>query len=426
MFRNTVLSGGGFFRLWAGQAVSQAGSQITDFALPLVAVISLHATAMEMGLLTASGSLAALVLGLSAGVWADKYERRKVMLVANAVSAVALLVVPVLYWLEALSVPVLLSVAFVLGATSLLFESAVAAYLPRLVSRDALTSANSWFQSTESAGGVVGPGLAGLVVELLGAPLALLADLCSFVAGSVVLLTLPKAAPEHDAESEQSHRQAIVEGLRMLWRNSALRALVVAAAHFNLFTSMFFALYALYAVRVLHFSPFLLGVVSMAGGVAGLLSSAVAGRLTRWCGTGPLLIACYAVPGIAGLLVPAAASFDRSAAALCMTAATFIWIFCIVILLINGMTLNQQMVPDEYLGRVSATFRFIAWGIEPLGALLGGVLGTAVGLRQTMVIATLGIIPSALWPLFSEIRAMGPSSAEPAEDSDPVAEEAVL
>jgi predicted MFS family arabinose efflux permease len=414
MSRKSALARTGFFRLWSAESASMVGSEVTMFALPLVAVFTLDASVWEMGLLSAAGSLAVLLFGLSAGVWADQYERRAVMLVSNIVRFLLLLSVPVLYWTDGLTLAALMVVSFAVGVMTLLFDSAMSAYLPRLVGKESITRANSWIQSTESVGRVAGPGMAGVIVQLLGAPVALLIDSLSYLVSSFSLATLPKAAPARQQdEPRDSHRAAIVGGLKLLWGNAVLRPLVLAAAHFNLFTSMFFALFILYAVRVLEFSPFLLGLVTMSGGIAGLAGATAATRLAARFGFGPTMICCYAVPGAAGLLVPAAGSFGRTVALLCVALTMFLWLFCVVILLILGMSLRQQLVHDAYLGRVSATFRFVAWGVEPVGALLGGALGSsALGLHGTLVLAAVGIVPSALWPLFSRVRKIHDPTSE--------------
>ncbi|WP_157846286.1 MFS transporter [Streptomyces anulatus] len=420
MSRKSALARTGFFRLWSAESASMVGSEVTMFALPLVAVFTLDSSVWEMGLLSAAGSLAVLLFGLSAGVWADQYERRAVMLVSNIVRFLVLLLVPVLYWTDRLTLAALMVVSFVVGAMTLLFDSAMSAYLPRLVPKESITQANSWIQATESVGRVAGPGIAGTIVQLLGAPVALLIDSFSYLISSFSLASLPKAAPERQQDApRESHRAAISSGLKLLWGNSVLRPLVLAAAHFNLFTSMYFALFILYAVRALGFSPFLLGVVTMSGGIAGLVGSAAATRLAARFGLGPTMICCYAVPGAAGLLVPAAGSFGKTVALICVALTMFLWLFSVVILLILGMSLRQQLVQDAYLGRVSATFRFVAWGVEPVGALLGGALGSsALGLRGTLILATVGIMPSALWPLFSRVRKIHDPLSELPHQSD--------
>lgn len=400
-----------------------AGSQVSVFAIPLVAVLTLHVGAWQMGLLGAAGSLAIVFFGLSAGVWADRYERRRLLILANLARAAVILVIPALYWAGALSFTALVVVSFLIGGLSLLFDSAMSAYLPRLVDKADLERANSWIQSTESVGDLSGPGFAGLIVQVLGAPVALLLDSVSYLVSSLALTSLPKAEPIREPDAApQSHRAAVLSGFRILWGSAVLRPIALAAAHFNLFTAMFFALFTLYTVRVLGFSPFLLGAVTMTGGVAGLLGSAAAVRLSGRFGLGRTLIACYIVPGFAGLLVPAAQSFDKPVAAVLVGASTFLWSFSVVILLILGASLRQQIVDDAHRGRVSATFRFISWGVDPVGALLGGALGaSAFGLRRTLIVSALGIVLSALWPLFTSVRtvrSVSESVTETIADSD--------
>ncbi len=421
MAQRSQLRGTGFFRLWTSESVSLIGTQLTMFALPLVAVMTLHAQAWEMGLLTAAGSLAVLFFGLSAGVWADQYERRGVMLLVNAVRAVTLLFVPVLYWLDLLTMAVLLIVAFIVGAMSLLFDSAMSSYMPRLVGKPALGPANSWMQGTEAVGEIGGPGLAGLLVQFIGAPVTLLIDSLSYLVSSLSLLSLPKAPPKRsDEHKNMGHVRAAREGIVLVWRNNILRPLALSAAHFNFFTAMFFAIYVLYVVRVLQFSPLLLGLSTMLGGLGGLVSAPLVGRIGRTFGVGRMLIVCYAAPGLAGLLVPAAASVGLTAAVVLVGASSFLWSFCVVILLVSGMTIKQSLVGDGYLGRTTATFRFLTWGVEPFGAVIGGVLGSTLGLRTTLVFASLGLLLSALWTYFSDIRQFrGIDAADEAHNGAP-------
>ncbi|GAA1287779.1 MFS transporter [Saccharothrix xinjiangensis] len=406
MSLNSELRRTGFFRLWAAESTSLIGSQVTLFALPLVAVLTLDAGAWEMGLLAAAGSLAVLFFGLSAGVWADQYERRNVMRLANLVRAVTLLLVPVLYWLDSLSVWVLFAVAFVVGAMTLLFESALSSYVPRLVGRSSLTQANSWLQGTEAVGEVGGPGVAGLLVQVLGAPVTILVDSITYLVSTATLSTLPKAPPKEVApEDRTGHFRAALRGVSLVWRNDILRPLALSAAHFNLFTAMFFAVYVLYVVKVLGFSPLLLGVCTALGGVGGLAASTLVGPISRRTGLGRMLIACYALPGAAGLLVPAAEGASTWVAVALVGGSSLFWSFCVVLLLVSGMTIRQALVDDAYLGRTTATFRFLTWGVEPIGAIAGGALAAGpLGMRATLVVASAGIALSTTWTALSGVR----------------------
>lgn len=401
-----TLAGTGFFRLWVGESVSQIGGQVTLFALPLVAVLVLDADAWEMGLLGAAGSLAVLLFGLSIGVWVDRRDRRSVMQLANVLRCAVLLTIPVLYAMDALRLWMLLAVSFVVGGLSLLFDSALAGYVPGLVGRTRLVRANSWLQSTVSVSDTAGPGLAGVLVQILTAPVAVAADAVSYLVSMVALSTLP-AAPAVPAGEEHTHLRSIVAGVRLLFRDRVQRPLLLAAAHFNLFTAMFFALYMLYLVKVLGFSPLLIGLLTVAGGVAGLAGASVSGGLATRYGYGPVLVVAYALPGLAGLLVPLAESFDTVAASVLVAASAALWSGAVVINLVLSETIKQALVPESMLGRATSIIRVVSWGVEPLGALAGGAVATSVvGLRTTLVLAAAGVATSALWPLTAKVRAL--------------------
>lgn len=411
--RRSPLAGTGFFRIWAGESISLVGAQVTLFALPLVAVLSLHATAFDMGLLTAAGSLAVALFAPSLGVLADRYERRRTMLLANAGRAVLLLAVPVAYLIGALSLPLLLVVAFGVGGLSLLFDSAMSSYVPALVGPTRLVPANSWLQSSVSVADTAGPGLAGLLVQLVGAPVAILADALSYLASSLALLRSRRVAPAPEHEDEL-HWQAIKRGLRVVLGDRVQRPLVLAAAHFNLCTSAFFALYLLFLVRVLHFSPVLIGLLNVAGGVAGLAGAAISARLAERFGYGPVLTVAYALPGGAALLVPAAAHAGQVAGAVLVALSSAVWSGSVVVNLILSESVKQALVPHHLLGRATSVIRFVSFGVEPIGALLGSALVAAgLGLGGTLTLAAFGVGTSALWPLVSRVGAMRAVTPEP-------------
>ncbi|MFJ9444301.1 MFS transporter [Kitasatospora sp. NPDC101235] len=419
MTENVSLRETGFFRLWTAESVSLAGAQVTAFALPLVAVITLDASAWEMGLLSAVGSAAALLFGLSAGAWSDRYERRAVMLVANVARALVLLLIPGLYFLDMLTLYAMAAVAFVVAVLTLVFDSAMASYTPRLVGKHNLAQANSWMQGTVSVGHVAGPGLAGALVQVLGAPATLLLDSVSYVVSSLNLVRMPKAAPDRAAgEKPEPHFQAVRGGLRLLARDRIQRPLVIGAAHFNFFTAMFFTLYTLYTIKVLGFSSLLFGALTMIGGASGLLGAALAPRAGRKFGMGPTLVTVFALPGVTGLLIPAAVAVNKPLAAFFVGVSSFVWSFAVVINLILSETIKQALVPDRYLGRVTSAFRFVASGVEPFGALVGGALAAgSFGIPRTLVLASAGLMTSALWPFFSDVRRLRDIASHVTEDA---------
>ncbi|MER6099895.1 MFS transporter [Streptomyces sp. NPDC001728] len=422
--------GTGFLRLWTGETLSLAGTEITFMAIGITAATTLAATPWQMGVLEAAESAAVLLLGLSAGVWADRYERRALMIVANAARGLLLFAIPLLFWLDALTMPVLYGVVFLVGAFTLLFDSAMSAYLPRLLPRGQLERANSWMEASTSVGTVAGPGLAGLLIQVVSAPVALVVDCFSYVISCFTLAGLPKAAPapadpaddvEREGDGEgteagaeagereqrESHRKAVLKGLLVLRDDRIQRPMILAATHFNIFHAMFFAVHTLFVLRVLGFSPGLLGATSMAGGVAGLLGASSTPFLTRLFGQGRALVLAYAAPGVSAVLVPLAVQWDnRALSVFLVSASTFTWTFAVVVNLVISETVKQSLVPDHLLGRVTATTRFVSWGCQPVGALLGGWLGGRFGLAEVMYVSAAGLLTSALWPLLSPVRAL--------------------
>ncbi|MDX3098007.1 MFS transporter [Streptomyces sp. ME19-03-3] len=417
--------GTGFLRLWTGETLSLAGTEITFMAIGITAVTTLAATPWQMGVLEAAESAAVLLLGLSAGVWADRYERRTIMLVSNIARCLLLFAIPLLFWLDALTMPVLYGVVFLVGAFTLLFDSAMSAYLPRLLSRGQLERANSWMEASTSVGTVAGPGMAGLLIQIMSPPVALVVDCFSYLLSCFTLAGLPKAAPSADpadpadesgdseAKAEEgpgkkeTHRAAVLKGLRLLRDDRIQRPMILAATHFNIFHAMFFAVHTLFVLRVLGFSPGLLGATSMAGGAAGLIGASCTPVLTRALGQGRALILVYAAPGVSAVFVPLAALWDnRPLAVVLVSASTFTWTFAVVVNLVISETVKQSLVPDHLLGRVTATTRFVSWGCQPIGALLGGWLGGRIGLTEVMYVSAAGLFTSALWPLLSPVRAL--------------------
>lgn len=416
--RRSSLAGTGFFTIWVGESFSLVGAQVTFFALPLVAILALDADAFGMSLLTAAGSLAVLLLAPSIGVWADQHERRTTMVLANLCRGALLLTVPVAHWTGLLSLPLLLVVAFAVGAFTLLFDSAMSSYVPALVGPTRLVPANSWMQSSISVSDTAGPGLAGLLVQVLGAPVAVLADAASYFVSTVALLMSPRVGTPPPTAERELHRAAIKQGLRVVLSDRVLRPLTLAAGHFNLFTSMFFTLYLLFLVRTLHFSPLLIGLLNIAGGVAGLAGAALSARLAARFGYGRVLTAVYAVPGLAALLVPLADQVGAVAGAVLVAASAAVWSGSVIVNLVLSESVKQALVPHHLLGRATSIIRFVSFGVEPIGALLAAALvGLGLGIGGTLVLAAVGLGTSAIWLLASGVSALADLGAAP---SDPV------
>jgi MFS family permease len=391
-----------FMRLWMGQTVSAFGSWLG--ALSLLAILVLEATPAQMGVLEAVRAAPALLIGLFAGVWVDRLRRRPILMTADIGRFLLLGLVVLAAFAGILQMTWLYVAAFLVGCLTVLFNIAYRSYVPALVSRQRLVAANSKLSASESLAEITAPGLGGLLVQLISAPLTLLLDAVTFLASAVFLRRIQTAEPLPESLTQQSVRQEIGAGLRYVWQERSLRALILAAATRDFFGNFFAALYALYVLRQIGLSPALLGILVGSGGIGALAGATLVGRVTRRWGTGRTLIRAILFTGIVGLLVPLAGSFPRWTAAALLLAGQLIGDVGMSIYLITGLSLRQTLAPDAMLGRVNASFEFLVGGMGTMGIFVGGVLGQTVGIRPSLLIAVSGAMLSCLWLLFSPVR----------------------
>ncbi len=396
-----------FALLWSAQSISLVGSQVTLMALPLTAILLLQATPMQVGLLTAVGYLPFLLIGLPAGVWVDRMRRRPIMIVADVGRFILLLVVPAAYALDMLQLWILYPIAFLTGILSLFFDVAQQSYLPSLVSRDQLSDANAKLEVSFSGSQLFGPGLGGVLVQILTAPFALLADAISYLVSGVLIVAIrrPEAPPARDAGAAAGLGEQIKEGLRYVLGHKLLRPIALTTGIGNLFDlyGMVAAILTLYAVRELELSPAALGGVLAAANAGSLLAATVNGRLIQRFGVGPVLAVSSVVPGLAVLLLPLATPVT---AVPILVTSLGVAGFAIAIYNVNQITLRQTVTPDAMQGRMNATIRFLIWGTLPIGTFLGGLLGGVIGLRPTLIIAGLGSTLASLPLILSSLRSM--------------------
>jgi predicted MFS family arabinose efflux permease len=391
-----------FLKLWGGQAISKIGSTVTSVGLPLTAASVLGASPLQMGILAASNGAGVLVFGLFAGVWADRRRRRPILIAADLVRAALLGTIPLAAALHRLNMAHLYAVATLAGILTVLFDVSYQAYVPTLVNRAELVAANSKLALTESIADVTGPGLTGLLVQLITAPTAILVDALSFVCSAVSVWMIHRPEPVPEPSPAPHVGREIAEGLSASWRNPLLRALLERAGTGAFFAGSLGGLYFLFAVRELHISAVLLGIIISVGGVSNLLGA----LLSEWCvrrlGLGRTLIGAAWMIGLAMLLVPLAHGRVALCAAFLIAAqlGDMAW----PIYTINETSLRQAITPDRLLGRVSSAGHLLFWGALPLGALAGGAIAQAIGIRQTMLIATFGYLLSTLWLTLSPIR----------------------
>jgi MFS family permease len=401
-----------FLKLWAGETISLLGTQVTVLALPLVAVITLHASAGEVGVLNACRYTPFIVVTLVAGVIVDRVRRRPTMIVANAARALLIALVPLAAVLGWLRVEYLYGVGFAVGVFTVFFDLAYQAYLPSVVERTLLTPANGRLQASASAAELGGPGVGGLLVQALGAPYALLADALSVVVSIVSLVTIKRRESEPERTNRQPLLPAIRAGFRFTFRNPFLRAIAGEAATFNLFEQTIMTVFFVYAIRTLEFSPALLGLVVSIGAAGTLAGSVFAGALERRFGFGRTTVGSMAVACTTPVLivVPGQAG-GRTAIAL--AAVFFLWGGAVAVSNVLVVSLRQAITPDAMLGRMNASYRFLTYGAIPLGALLGGGLAGFIGLRGTLLVGALGLLLAVSWLVFSPIRELRALPAGP-------------
>lgn len=392
-----------FLRLWAGQTVSQFGEQITTVALPLAAVLVLHATAWDMGVLGAMQILPFVLIGLFLGVYVDRRRRRPLLIAADAVRGAILLVIPVLALIHALRIWDLDAAAFVLGSMTVLFDVSYQSYLPSLVSRDGLVEGNSKLEASRALSQVAGPSVGGMLVGWITAPFALFANVLTYAVSvaSLLLIRSPEPQPPPVPAGHTVVSQ-IREGLRFVLGRADLRSIAGCTSTANLFSSMGSAVLVLFAVHRLGFTPTLLGFAyggASLGGVAGALA---AGRIGHTVGVGRTIAVGSMISAVAGLLVPLTPPRLGIAVPLIVGSYTLV-AFGSVIYNITQVTLRQRLTPDGLLGRMNASMRFVVWGSMPVGSLIGGFLGGAIGLRPTLWVAAIGGLCAVIWILRSPV-----------------------
>lgn len=397
-----------FVKLWLGRTASRFGSHIGSTALSLTAVLLLRATPAQMGLLAALGSAPSLVGAPLAGAWVDRLRRRPVLIAADIGRAALLTAIPLAALLGQLRIERLYAVAALAGLLTALFEAAEGAYVPALVPREELVEGNAALAAGDSVAEIGGQAAAGVLVQGLGGPAAVLLDAasCACSALCVGLIRVPEMPAAEPARREGVWREAVA-GLRAVWADLLLRALAGNAAVSAFFGNFIGALYTLYAVRTLGVPVPLVGLLVATGGVGALAGALAAGRVARRAGPGPALIGATLVGGGMQLLNPLAGGPLPLAVSVAMLgAAQLMGDVAYAVHAVVAVSLRQAAVPGRLLGRVTASMGAIVGTAAPLGALAGGALGGAVGPRPTLLLAACGILLAALPLLLSSVRAL--------------------
>ena len=391
-----------FLKLWAAQSISQLGDQVTLLALPLTAVLTLDASAADMGFLVAAELLPHLFFSLVAGVWIERSQRRRhLMIVADVARALILGSVPVAYAFDALTFPQLYAVAFAIGTFAVMFDVSWSTLFISVVPRRDVVDANSKMSLSRAVSFVTGPSVAGFLVQVLTAPVTLLIDAFSYVGSALFLSRIRAQEPPVENDGNGVLRN-LREGMRFVLRDELIRADLGCAATVNLFNFVFHAIFILFATKELDVAPGTLGVALGAGAVGGILGALVAPRLERLIGIGRSVVVGSVLFPAPLILVPIASGTELQLG-LILGAAEFFSSVGVMIFDVSAASMMFLRTPDRIRARTTGTFRFVNYGIRPIGALLGGALGTALGLQTALWIGVVGALAGVLWLLFSPI-----------------------
>jgi MFS family permease len=388
-----------FLRLWFSQTVDLFGGQVVDLALPTLAILLLGATPAQVGLLIGMEFVGFPVLGLIAGVWADRLPRRPIMIVANVGPLLAYSSLPVAYLLHALSIGQLYLVALVAGLFNVFYEVAYQSYLPSLVERRDLLEANQKLEVSHSASHTVGPGMGGLIIQWVGPAWAVVSAIITLLVSTIALLVIRKPEPRvrsAPAPPAGAFWRELRAGVRTVFDNPILRGLTACDATSTLGINMMLAVWLVLAYRRLHLTPAQVGLVLSAGALGFVPGALAATILARRLGLGRVLLLSTFLSGLGVLLIPAAL---LGAPILVLIGAWLLIYSPSPLFEINQVSLRQAITPDAVQGRMNATVRTVVWTAVPVGSVIGGVLGSLIGVPQTIILGGAISLLSPLWLL---------------------------
>lgn len=387
-----------FSKLWLARTVSSFGSQFTNVALPLTAVLVLDATPAQMGWINAFQQLPMAVFGLLAGVWVDRMRRKPILVFSDFAQGTLLLSIPITAYYHHLSLVQLAAVAFGVGSLKVIQGVADRAYLPSIVQKEALLEGNSkiWFSFSLSQ--TVGPGMAGGLVSAISAPFVIAIDAMSYFVSGASVLSIRRREAVPTPSGDRRVWADMRFGLTQLARHPVLRPLVLCGAMHNICSTMIVTVYFLYLTRTLGIEAYILGGILIAGGLGSILGSTVSSRMVELYGSRTTLIIVQIVTGIARLLIPLASG--SLAAIVTLLAVSELLLGCArSVFNITQISLRQSIIPATMMGRVNASIGFVLWAFTPLGALAAGFLAGWTSMRSTLWVAATGVLLATAWLL---------------------------
>jgi MFS family permease len=380
-----------FRKFWTGETISAFGSQVTAFALPITAAITLKATALQMGTLSFFAFIPMLVLSLFAGVIVDRLPRRPILIITSLAQTIVLGVIPLAALFHLLRLEWLYIIAFISGSLTVFFEIAYQAYLPSLVEQEHLLEGNGKLETSHSLAQIVGPGLAVWIVQQVTAPLAMLIDACSFLIAACFLCWIRKAEPAKEPSKQgQKIWKEISEGLKIVLHHRLLRLIAYYNGTINLFSSATMSIAILYIVRDLNIKLSIYGFILAIGSLGALLGSLLAKPLANRFGVGPTIVGAIILYGTGSLFLPLA-GIVRILTLLFLVLSWFLQGLALMVFNITQVSLRQRLIPQQFQGRLNASMRFLVCSMLPIGSLIGGLLGETIGLFPTITLASIGM-----------------------------------
>ena len=392
-----------FRRFWGAQTISLAGAEVTTLALPLTAILVLQATPLQVGILSAATFVPFLLFGLVAGAIVDRVKRVRLLVACNVLRAAALSLVPIAAGLSLLRIELLYLVGFVAGTCTLFFALAYQATLPGVAGRANLVEANAKLETTRSLTYILGPGLAGALVQLLTAPIAVAADVLAFITSASLLRPLGKSEQRPESGARRSIPREILDGLRWVYGERRLRTLALSTTTYNFATNMAATMYLFMATQQLGLAPLTIGIVASFGGPAVLLGAMLTPAITRRIGMGRTLIVANATSGLAWVIIGSTGSLHPALAVVVLAAAQFLNGSTLAPFNVNQLAFRQSITPTQLLGRTAATMRFTNSGAVSIGALIGGTLGTALGPQAVVIGGGVLAMLGSLWLIASPL-----------------------
>jgi MFS family permease len=398
-----------FMRYWLGESMSRFGVQVTALAVPLLAVVELDATPAEAGLLNGVQFAPYLLITLLAGVWVDRVRPRLFLILTNFARAALLTLLPLLYFLDVLDMVTLCVVGFAIGVLAVLYDLSSSTYLPSLLDKDQLAAGNSRIQGSISVARIGGPGFGGLLVQFLSISATLIANAAIHLFSAIVLLTVrerqdlkPAADP---GTRDRKILAEIATSLRFVAANPYLRVLAFRAGFNNLFFMAMQTMLPLFIIRDLGKDSGTVGLVLATGAVGSLVGATLAVRFGNRFGPGPAIVIGFGAGSFAQAIIPLASGPTVLVMGI-LLGSFLLGGIGTTIGNVHLATLTQTVTPREILGRINSVIRFLTWGTMPVGALLGGWLGSVIGIRATLAVTAVGFVVSLLLVLFSPIATL--------------------